>query len=117
MPRFCNAKNLRVITPFPTFAGEFKMNDSMDNADFTFLVTSFLYMVLTIVERLGFLPNTLILDFAFAFLWGILLITTGVKARFYLQTANKPVNVIGVILALLVFVSSIVLIFINHYYY
>lgn len=86
----------------------------MDKADFTFLVTSFLYMVLAIVERLGLLPDTLILDFAFAFLWGILFITTGVKAKFYLQTANKSVNVIGVILALLVFVSSIVLIFINH---
>ena len=86
----------------------------MDKADFTFLVTSFLYMVLAIVERLGLLPDTLILDFAFAFLWGILFITTGVKAKFYLQTANKPVNTIGVILALLVFVSSIVLIFINH---
>ena len=86
----------------------------MDKADFTFLVTSFLYMVLAIVERLGLLPDTLILDFAFAFLWGILFITTGVKAHFYLQTANKSVNVIGVILALLVFVSSIVLIFINH---
>lgn len=86
----------------------------MDKADFTFLVTSFLYMVLAIVERLGLLPDTLILDFAFAFLWGILFITTGVKAKFYLQTANKSVNVIGVILALLVFVSSIVLIFFNH---
>ena len=86
----------------------------MDKADFTFLVTSFLYMVLAIVNRLGLLPDTLILDFAFAFLWGILFITTGVKAKFYLQTANKSVNVIGVILALLVFVSSIVLIFINH---
>ena len=86
----------------------------MDKADFTFLFTSLLYMVLAIVERLGLLPDILILDFAFAFLWGILLITTGVKARFYLQTANKPVNVIGIILALLVFVSSIVLIFINH---
>ena len=86
----------------------------MDKADFTFLVTSFLYMVLAIVERLGLLPDTLILDFAFAFLWGILFITTGVKAKFYLQTAKKPVNVIGVNLALLVFVSSIVLIFINH---
>ena len=86
----------------------------MDKADFTFLVTSFLYMVLAIVERLGLLPDTLILDFAFAFLWGILFITTGVKAKFYLQTATKPVNLIGMILALLVFVSSIVLIFINH---
>ena len=86
----------------------------MDKADFTFLVTSFLYMTLAVIERLGLLPDTLILDFAFAFLWGILFITTGVKARFYLQTANKPVNIIGFILTLLVFALSIVLIFINN---
>jgi len=82
----------------------------MDKADFTFLVTSFLYMAVAIADHLGLLPDPLIHDFAFAFLWGILLITTGVKARFYLQTASKPVNVIGFILALLVFVLSIVLI-------
>ena len=85
----------------------------MDKADFTFLVTSFLYMVLAIVERLGLLPDTLILDFAFAFLWGVLLITTGVKARFYLLAAGKFINTAGFMLALLVFILSIVLIFIN----
>jgi len=86
----------------------------MDKADFTFLVTSFLYMAVAIVDCLGLLPDSLIHDFALAFLWGILLITTGVKAKFYLQTASKTVNIIGVILALLVFVLSIVLIFINN---
>ena len=87
----------------------------MDKADFTFIVASFLYMVIAIVERLGLMLDTLILDFAFTFLWGILLITTGVKAKFYLQTTNKLVNAIGVTLALFVFVLSIVLIIINHF--
>ena len=87
----------------------------MDKADFIFIVASFLYMVLAIVERLGLMPDTLIIDFAFAFLWGILFITTGVKAKFYLQTTNKLVNAIGVTLALFVFVLSIVLIIINHF--
>ena len=88
----------------------------MDKADFTFIVASFLYMVLAIVERLGLMPDTLILDFAFAFLWGILLITTGIKVKFYLQTTNKRVNAISVILASFVFVLWIVLIFINNHF-
>jgi len=105
---------LVTLLPSSTFVSEIQNRIAMDKADFTFLVTSFLYMVLAIVERLGLLPDILILDFAFAFLWGILFITTGVKVKFYLQTTTRTVSVIGVVMALLIFILSIVLIFINH---
>lgn len=80
----------------------------MDKADFTFLVTSFLYALLVMVERMGLITDLVILDLFAILLWGVLLTTTVVKARYYLRRASNMMNIIGIILAALVFILSII---------
>lgn len=79
----------------------------MDKADFSFLVASFLYALLVMVERIGFITDPVILDLFAILLWGVLLTTTVVKARFYLRRANNVLSIIGVVLAAMVFFLSI----------
>lgn len=80
----------------------------MDKADFTFLIASLLYMMFALAESIGLLPDPAILGLAFTFLWGILFITTMLKSRFYLQRTGNIMNIISLVLALLVFILSII---------
>lgn len=79
----------------------------MDKADFSFLVASFLYALLVMVERLGLITDPAILDLFAILLWGVLLTTTVVKARFYLRRASNVLSIISVVLAAMVFFLSI----------
>ncbi len=79
----------------------------MDKADFSFLVASFLYALLVMVERLGLITDPAILDLFAILLWGVLLTTTVVKSRYYLRRASNVLSIIGVVLAALVFILSI----------
>lgn len=79
----------------------------MDKADFSFLVASFLYALLVMVERLGLITDPVILDLFAILLWGVLLTTTVVKSRYYLRRASNVLSIIGVVLAALVFILSI----------
>ena len=79
----------------------------MDKADFSFLVASFLYALLVMVDRLGLITDPAILDLFAILLWGVLLTTTVVKARFYLRKASNMLSIIGIILAAMVFFLSI----------
>ena len=47
----------------------------MDKADFTFIVTSFCYLILSLVCRIGYLDMA-VLDVASIVLWGMLMLTT-----------------------------------------
>lgn len=47
----------------------------MDKADFTFIVTSFCYLILSLVCRSGYLDMA-VLDVASIVLWGMLMLTT-----------------------------------------
>lgn len=79
----------------------------MDKADFSFLVASFSYALLVMVERIGLITDPIILDLFAILLWGVLLTTTVVKARYYLRRANNVLSIIGVVLAAMVFFLSI----------
>lgn len=79
----------------------------MDKADFSFLVASFLYALLVMVERLGLITDPAILDLFAILLWGVLLTTTVVKAKYYLKKASNMLSIIGIILAAMVFFLSI----------
>jgi len=79
----------------------------MDRADFSFLVASFFYALLVMVERIGFITDPAILELFAILLWGVFLTTTVVKARYYLRRASNVLSIIGVILAALVFFLSI----------
>ena len=78
----------------------------MDKADFSFLVASFLYSMLVMAERIGLITDSVILDLFAILLWGILLITTVIKAKYYLRRASNMLSIIGVILAAIVFILS-----------
>ena len=79
----------------------------MDKADFSLLVASFSYALLVMVERIGLITDPIILDLFAILLWGVLLTTTVVKARYYLRRANNVLSIIGVVLAAMVFFLSI----------
>ena len=79
----------------------------MDKADFSFLVASFLYALLVMVDRLGLITDPAILDLFAILLWGVLLTTTVVKAKYYLKKASNMLSIIGIILAAMVFFLSI----------
>ena len=70
----------------------------MDKADFSFLVASFLYALLVMVERMGLITDPVILDLFAILLWGEFLTTTVVKARYYLRRASNMMSIIGVVL-------------------
>ncbi|MBO4444389.1 MAG: hypothetical protein J5814_06460 [Bacteroidaceae bacterium] len=82
----------------------------MDKADFTFLITSFLYMMFALAESIGLLPDPAIFGLASALLWGIFFITTMLKTQFYLQRTGKVINIVSLVLSLLVFILSIIII-------
>lgn len=84
----------------------------MDKADFTFIVASFCYLVLTLVCRSGYLYME-VLDVAGIVLWGILMITTLVKARFYLEHVGRKLATASVAVAIALFLMSILIPIIN----
>ena len=63
------------VSVFSTFASEFKTQIRMDKDDFTFIVTSFCYLILSLVCRSGYLDMA-VLDVASIVLWGMLMLTT-----------------------------------------
>ena len=73
------------LSVFSTFVGESKKTIRMDKADFTFIVTALCYLVLSLLCRSGLL-DMMVLDVASIVLWGMLMLTTLVKSRFYLLT-------------------------------
>lgn len=84
----------------------------MDKADFTFSVTSFCYLALNFVCRCGYL-NMEVLDVASVILWGTLLITTIIKARFYLNHSGHTLTAVAIVVAIIVFLLSIIIPIIN----
>ena len=79
----------------------------MDKADFSFLVASFFYAMLVMAERIGLITDSAVLDLFAILLWGVLFITTVIKAKYYLRRASNMLSIIGVILAAIVFILSI----------
>ena len=63
------------MSVFSTFVSEFKTQIRMYKADFTFIVTSFCYLILSLVCRSGYLDMA-VLDVASIVLWGMLMLTT-----------------------------------------
>lgn len=84
----------------------------MDKADFTFLITSFCYLVLRFACRIGYLPME-VLDVADIVLWGVLMITTFVKSSAYLMHASRVNSILASILTVIIFILSIVTSIIN----
>lgn len=80
----------------------------MDKADFSFIVTSFCYLVLSLFCRIG-IVDFLVLDIASTFLWGILLITTLIKSRIYLVHTGTMLNRLAILLAIIIFLLSTVI--------
>ena len=80
----------------------------MDKADFSFIVTSFCYLVLTLVCRSGYFPID-VLDVAGVVLWGVLLITTLIKSKFYMMHVARSKAVVAIAMAIALFLLSIII--------
>ena len=100
------------MSVFSTFASEFKTQIRMDKDDFTFIVTSFCYLILSLVCRIGYLDMA-VLDVASIVLWGMLLITTIIKARFCLKHSGHTLAAVAIVVAIIVFLLSIIIPIIN----
>ena len=84
----------------------------MDKADFTFIVTSFCYLALAFICRSGYLDME-VLDIASVILWGTLLITTIIKARFCLKHSGHTLAAVAIVVTIIVFLLSIIIPIIN----
>lgn len=80
----------------------------MDKADFSFIVTSFCYLALSLVCRSGYLPMEA-LDVAGIVLWGVLLITTLIKSKFYMMHVAHSKAVVAIAMAIALFLLSIII--------
>ena len=85
----------------------------MDKADLSFLVTSFLYLVLSVLGSVNLLPDPLIRGLAFIVLWGVYFITTLLKSRFYFAHVSRRSKNIAILLTSLIFLLAIINIIIN----
>lgn len=100
-----------------TFVNELKETIRMDKADIFFLITSFLYLVISVLGSMGLLPDPLIHGLAFIVLWGVYFITTLLKSRFYFAHANRRLKNVAILLASLIFLLAVITIIINPNYY
>lgn len=88
----------------------------MDKADFTFIVTSFCYLILSLVCRSGYLDMA-VLDVASIVLWGMLMLTTLVKSRFYLAHEGRVMAIAATVGVIIIFLLSIVIPIIHPFNY
>ena len=100
-----------------TFINELKETIRMDKADIFFLITSFLYLVISVLGSMGLRPDPLIHGLAFIVLWGVYFITTFLKSRFYFTHSNRRSKNVAIFLASLIFILAVITIIINPNYY
>ena len=88
----------------------------MDKADLSFLITSFLYLELSVLVSVDLLPNPLIHGLAFIVLWGVYFITILLKSRFYFAHVSRRSKNIAILLASLIFSLAVITNIINPNY-